>query len=231
MNQEVMELERDLGALDLVEILRLISQRHPGKVVFTSAMGQEDQVISDVIWRNHLDIRVATLDTGRLFQETYSLIEDTRAQYGQKIEIYFPAASDVENLTSSKGLFSFYDSVENRKECCNIRKVLPLKRALSGCEVWVTGVRSEQSKNRASMTRVEWDAVHGLIKVNPLIDWTLDQVKVHLKENNVPESPLHRKGYVSIGCAPCTRAIEPGEDARAGRWWWESSKKECGLHG
>lgn len=224
------ELSSAVHGLDLAGVLQVLDDRYSGTTVFTTAMGQEDQVIADVIWRNHRRIRVVTLDTGRLFGETYSLIEETRAQYGQKIEVFFPDAVQVENLTTNKGMFSFYDSVEDRKECCNIRKVMPLKRALRGMDIWITGLRAEQSANRAVMRAVEWDDVHGLIKVNPLMDWTLDQVKAHLSANNVPDNPLHRKGFVSIGCAPCTRAIEPGEDLRAGRWWWESSKKECGLH-
>ncbi len=224
------ELASAVHGLDLAGVLKVLDDRYSGTAVFTTAMGQEDQVIADVIWRNHGRIRVVTLDTGRLFGETYSLIEETRAQYGQKIEVFFPDAVQVENLTTNKGMFSFYDSVEDRKECCNIRKVMPLKRALRGMDIWISGLRAEQSANRAAMRAVEWDDVHGLIKVNPLMDWTLDQVKAHLSANNVPDNPLHRKGFVSIGCAPCTRSIEPGEDSRAGRWWWESSKKECGLH-
>jgi phosphoadenosine phosphosulfate reductase len=224
------ELQTTLRSLDLVERLRVVAQLHAGGIAFSSSMGQEDQVITDAIFRNNIDIRVFTLDTGRLFQETYALIDETRAQYGKPIQTYFPDAAQVEKLVTEKGFHNFYESVEDRKECCYIRKVAPLKRALAGAQVWVTGLRAEQSDNRKEMPIIEWDAGYGLLKFNPLIDWSYQQVLDYLRQHNVPENPLHRKGFISIGCAPCTRAIEPGEDPRAGRWWWESSKKECGLH-
>jgi phosphoadenosine phosphosulfate reductase len=226
----ITELEATLDKLDLVDGLRWITELFPNGAAFSTSFGQEDQVITDAIWRNTLPIRVFTLDTGRLFQETYSLIDETRAQYGQTIETYFPGAKDVERLVSVKGFHSFYDSVENRKECCHIRKVLPLRRALHGVEVWITGLRGEQSVNRQAMRIIEWDEGYHLLKFNPLIHWTYQQVLDYIAANRVPDNPLHRKGFISIGCAPCTRAIEPGEDPRAGRWWWETSKKECGLH-
>ena len=159
-----------------------------------------------------------------------NLIDSTRARYGKPIETYFPDTQQVEKLVSEKGAHSFYESVENRKECCQIRKIVPLRRALHGAQVWVTGLRAEQSANRQTMRLVEWDEGYQLIKFNPLIAWSYQQVLDYLQANNVPDNPLHRKGFISIGCAPCTRAIEPGEDPRAGRWWWEMSKKECGLH-
>ena len=227
---DISEIEATLESLDLAGSLRWIAEHYPGGAAFSTSLGQEDQVITDAIWRNALPIRVFTLDTGRLFQETYSLLDETRAQYGRNIETYFPDAKDVEALVSEKGFHSFYDSVENRKECCNIRKVVPLRRALQGTQVWVTGLRGEQSANRQAMRIIEWDAGYNLFKFNPLIHWTYPQVLNYIRANNVPDNPLHRKGFISIGCAPCTRAIEPGEDPRAGRWWWESSKKECGLH-
>lgn len=226
----ITELQDKLESLDLVESLRFIAQLHAGTVAFSTSFGQEDQVITDAIFRNDIDIRVFTLDTGRLFQETYGLMDETRAQYGKAIQVYFPDAGDVEKLVTEKGFHSFYDSVENRKECCYIRKVAPLKRALQGSTVWVTGLRAEQSANRQSMRIIEWDDGYGLLKFNPLIRWTYPQVLSYIQAHNIPDNPLHRKGFISIGCAPCTRAIEPGEDPRAGRWWWETSKKECGLH-
>ena len=223
-------LEHDLGALDLPGALHLMAEHFPGTVAFSTSLGQEDQVITDAIFRNGIDTRVFTLDTGRLFAETYELIDATRQRYNARIDVFAPDAGRVQNLTSQKGFHSFYDSVDNRKECCFVRKVEPLQRALQGARVWVTGLRAEQSANRQAMRIVEWDAGYGLIKFNPLIDWTYDAVLDYIRTNNVPDNPLHRKGFISIGCAPCTRAIEPGEDPRAGRWWWESSKKECGLH-
>ena len=212
------------------EGLALIASLFPGRVVFSSSFGQEDQVITDTIFKNNLPIKVFTLDTGRLFNETYELIERTTARYKQTIQVYFPDAGDVESFVTEKGINSFYESVDNRKECCFIRKVKPLNRALKGAKVWITGLRSEQSDNRKKMPMIEWDEDRQLYKFNPLINWSYDEVMEYIKENNVPYNPLHDKGFLSIGCAPCTRAIEAGEDARAGRWWWESSKKECGLH-
>lgn len=224
------KLQTELAGLDLVGGLRRVAELFPGQVAFSSSFGQEDQVITDAIWRNKLPIRVFTLDTGRLFQETYGLMDETRTQYGQTLETYFPDTVQVEKLVREKGFHSFYESVEDRKECCHIRKVVPLKRALQDTTVWVTGLRAEQSTNRHDMPLITWDTGYQLYKFNPLIAWDYQHVLDYLKTNNVPDNPLHRKGFISIGCAPCTRAIEPGEDPRAGRWWWEQSKKECGLH-
>lgn len=219
-----------LEQLSLQESLALITGIYPGQVSFSSSLGQEDQVITDAICRNNIDIRIFTLDTGRLFSETYELIERTTARYKRNIDIYFPDPADVEPFVKEKGVNSFYESVENRKACCYIRKVKPLNRALAGVKVWITGLRSEQSENRKEMPVVEWDEARQLYKFNPLINWSFDEVLNYIEKNNVPYNPLHDKGFISIGCAPCTRAVEPGEDARAGRWWWEASQKECGLH-
>jgi phosphoadenosine phosphosulfate reductase len=223
-------LNQELSKLNLDEALKKIVERFPTGVAFSTSLGQEDQVITDAIFRNTLPIRIFTLDTGRLFAETYALIDETRARYGKSIEVFFPDALAVENLTTAKGFFSFYESIENRKECCHIRKVLPLRRALQDTTVWITGLRAEQSDNRAALQTFAWDEGYGLYKFNPLINWEYADVISYLAKNNVPDNPLHRKGFVSIGCAPCTRAIEPGEHPRAGRWWWETSQKECGLH-
>ena len=224
------ELNKILRSLSLEDALRHVSEIFPGKVVFSSAFGQEDQVITDAIFKNDIDIEVFTLDTGRLFAETYELIDATRSRYKKPIKTYFPDFEQLEKLVSDKGMHSFYESVENRKECCYIRKVAPLKRALKGQKVWVTGLRAQQSQNRQSFDLVEWDEGNQIIKYNPLLSWSFDEMVAYLKSNRVPYNKLHYQGFVSIGCAPCTRAIGPGEDARAGRWWWESSKKECGLH-
>jgi len=193
-------------------------------------MGLEDQVITHMIGSEKLDIKIFTLDTGRLFQETYDVLDLTQKKYDVSIHAFFPQTAAVEKLITEKGPNSFYDSVENRKECCRIRKIEPLKRALSGASVWITGVRAEQSENRGAMKLVEWDEPHQVIKYNPLLSWTEKEVLDFIEVNKVPVNTLHKKGYPSIGCAPCTRAIMPGEDLRAGRWWWESSSKECGLH-
>ena len=211
--------------------IQYLTEQFPGAVAFSTSFGQEDQVLADMIWRHQLPVRVCTLDTGRLFQETYELMDLTRARYKQPFEVYFPETAAVEKLVAEKGMNSFYDSVENRKECCYIRKVAPLNRALQGVKVWITGLRAEQSENRQGLEALEWDEARGLYKYNPLIHWSYEDMLAYLDQNNVPFNKLHNQGFVSIGCAPCTRAIEPGEHPRAGRWWWEQSKKECGLHG
>jgi phosphoadenosine phosphosulfate reductase len=229
-NTQLQTLQTKLTNKTVVESLHLLAEECKGKVAFSTSLGQEDQIITDLIFRNNIDIQVFTLDTGRLFNQTYELLDLTIAKYQKAIKIYFPQSAEVEHFVNEKGLNSFYESVANRKECCAIRKVNPLKRALKDIEVWITGLRAEQSANRQEMKIVEWDNNFKLIKYNPLIDWSLAQTISYLKENKVPYNSLHEQGFVSIGCAPCTRAIAVGEDMRAGRWWWESSQKECGLH-
>jgi phosphoadenosine phosphosulfate reductase len=219
-----------IEAASLSEGLEIISELFPQKVVFSSSLGQEDQVITDAVFRNNLPVKIFTLDTGRLFNETYELLEKTIARYKKNIQVFFPDAKDVEEFVLNKGINSFYESIENRKECCNIRKVKPLNRALEGAKVWITGLRAEQSDTRKEMPMIEWLEDKQLYKYNPLLHWSYSEVLDYIKEFYVPYNPLHEKGFISIGCAPCTRAIEPGEDPRAGRWWWETSKKECGLH-
>jgi phosphoadenosine phosphosulfate reductase len=231
LEAQVEDLRRDLAGLTAPEIIRAVAQRFPGKVAFSTSFGIEDQALSHLIFAHELPVRVFTLDTGRNFQETYSTWNKTLLRYGRPIEAYAPLAASVEALVSQKGPNSFYESIENRKECCHIRKVEPLARALAGTQIWLTGIRAEQSANRQHMHPVEWDASHGLIKVHPLFDWTWADTVAFTQEHGVPVSPLHQQGFVSIGCAPCTRAIQPGEDFRAGRWWWENpDAKECGLH-
>lgn len=220
-----------LSGKSIVEILHLLVENHPGKVVFTTSFGYEDQVITDMIFRNNLDIKVVSLDTGRLFPETYKVYNSTLEKYKKPILVYFPPTDKVEKLLNDKGPFSFYESLENRKECCYIRKVIPLKRALDGNHIWITGLRASQSENRSEMREFEWDNGNSIVKYNPLMEWSLDDVKTYVAENHVPYNILHDKGFVSIGCQPCTRAIQPGESFRAGRWWWEqNSGRECGLH-
>jgi phosphoadenosine phosphosulfate reductase len=229
-----MQLSKDqitnIETASLNEALQIVADLFPGRVVFSSSLGQEDQVITDAIFKNNLPIKIFTLDTGRLFNESYELLERTVARYKKPIQVYFPDAGDVEEFVSQKGMNSFYESVENRKACCHIRKVKPLNRALIGAAVWITGLRAEQSDNRRELPLIEWLEDKQLYKFNPLLHWTYAEVVDYLREFFVPYNPLHDKGFISIGCAPCTRAIEPGEDPRAGRWWWETSQKECGLH-
>ncbi|MBP7809430.1 MAG: phosphoadenylyl-sulfate reductase [Bacteroidia bacterium] len=213
------------------EILETISELSSEKIVFSTSLSYEDQVISHIIFSKNLNIEIFTLDTGRLFSETYSVFNSTRDRYKNEIKTYYPKTEAVEKLVSSKGPNSFYESVENRKECCHIRKVEPLKRALAGKTIWITGIRAEHSANRHDMKNVEWDEANQIIKIHPLLNWTFEETKAYINKHNIPYNSLHDKGFVSIGCQPCTRAIKTGEDFRAGRWWWEdNTKKECGLH-
>lgn len=230
LNKNMHELEAQLNELSAQEGLALIADLFPGKVTFSTSLGQEDQVITQLIADAHLPISIFSLDTGRLFPETLDLLARTEAKYKQNIKVFYPNTESIEKLVSEIGITGFYESVENRKSCCFVRKVEPLKRALAGNEVWVTGLRAEQSANRSDMKRIEWDEGNQILKFNPLLDWTFDEMIEYINEKKIPYNPLHDKGFISIGCAPCTRAISAGEDPRAGRWWWEDSKKECGLH-
>lgn len=225
--QSLLDKTKDFS---IEETLAFLANEYKDKVVFSTSFGQEDQVITALIAKNDLPITIFTLDTGRLFQETYDVFHKTLKKYKIDIKTYFPEATAVEELLNKKGPNSFYESVENRKECCFIRKVAPLTKALKGNEIWITGLRAEQSENRNDLAAFEYDAHFNIIKFNPLLKWTLAEVQKYIDDNNVPQNALHKKGFVSIGCAPCTRAIAPGEDIRAGRWSWESSHKECGLH-
>jgi phosphoadenosine phosphosulfate reductase len=231
MNALIEHIKKQTTGLSPVEALRLLADTYPGGVVFSTSFGWEDQVITHMIFANNIPIKVFTLETGRLFPETYYVWNRTLEMYGKQIHAYFPDAEKVQQMVSAKGPNSFYESVDNRKECCNIRKIEPLKRALTGNQCWITGIRAEQSANRQFMSDVEWDEGNKLVKFHPIYGWDLDEVKQYIRDNNVPYNTLHDRGFPSIGCAPCTRAVQPGEDFRAGRWWWEDqSKKECGLH-
>ena len=212
------------------DVLEKIGREYGAKAVFTSSFGAEDMVITHLISKLDLDIEIATIDTGRLHQDTYDFIDRAVKFYGLKLKSYFPEASEVEEMVNKSGYNLFYYSQENRKFCCNIRKVNPLEKVLTGKKAWITGLRSEQNKYRQTLGIVEKDTSRGIIKVNPLIYWTSSDVWDFIKQNGIPYNSLHDKGYPSIGCEPCTRAIMPGEDERAGRWWWESGLKECGLH-
>jgi phosphoadenosine phosphosulfate reductase len=220
-----------LQGKDIIQKISYLTDQFSGRIVFTTSFGFEDQVITDIIFKNNLPVKVVTLDTGRLFEETYKVWRSTLERYGKTIYAFFPPQDKVEKLLNEKGPFSFYESLENRKECCHIRKVIPLRRALKDNMIWITGLRASQSENRSSLHEFEWDSGNNIIKFNPLLTWSLEEVKQYIKQHNVPYNSLHDKGFVSIGCEPCTRAIRPGEDFRAGRWWWEqNSGKECGLH-
>ncbi|KAB2871923.1 MAG: phosphoadenylyl-sulfate reductase [Bacteroidales bacterium] len=213
------------------EVLAWFLKEYNGKIALASSMGAEDQVLTDMIVKIDPSTKIFTLDTGRLFPETYELIEKTSLRYKINVQVYFPNSEQVEQMVSEKGINLFFHSIENRKECCHVRKIEPLKRAFKGLDVWICGLRREQSTTRTSNQLVEWDEANGLIKLNPLIDWNEQQVWDYIKQNSVPYNVLHDKGFPSIGCQPCTRAIFPGEDVRAGRWWWENPEtKECGLH-
>ena len=224
-------LLHQISGLSIAEALELLTGRFPDRVTFSTSFSIEDQVIAHHILSAGLPVAIFTLDTGRLFAETYSVWNTTNAKYAARIRAYYPDRNLLEAFVGEKGPNAFYESVELRKMCCHIRKVEPLKRALNGQAIWVTGLRAEHSPERRDHRIVEWDPGNGIIKYNPLLHWDTDAVKAYIDANDVPYNPLHDKGFVSIGCAPCTRAVRPGEDFRAGRWWWEdNSKKECGLH-
>ena len=212
-------------------LLSYFINRYGGKVALSSSLGPEDQVLTDMMLKINKRANIFTLDTGRLFPETYNLIDKTNLLYGIKISVFFPDYKFVQEMVAANGINFFYDSIEKRKQCCRVRKLEPLARAFSGLEVWICGLRREQSVTRQDMNLIEWDETNGLIKVNPLINWTETQVWDYIHEYNVPYNKLHENGFPSIGCQPCTRAVKPGSDARSGRWWWESPEyRECGLH-
>lgn len=219
------------GHEDIREALQLACRTFSGKVVFSTSFSEEDQIIFHYLNEIEHPAITFTLDTGRLFPETYSTWSRTLEKYKLPIRSFHPDAEALQEFMETRGPNSFYESVENRKACCHIRKVEPLKRALRGNALWITGIRAAHSPDRSDMAPVEWDEANRIIKFHPLLHWTHEQVKACIAENQIPYNPLHDKGFVSIGCAPCTRAIRPGEDFRAGRWWWETNKnKECGLH-
>jgi phosphoadenosine phosphosulfate reductase len=222
-------LDSQLENLDLAGRLALAAEL--GRAVFTTSLGIEDQVITAVIGTHRLPIEVSTLDTGRLFQQTSDLIGATEERYGISIRRFVPEQDDLDGYAAQYGLNGFYDSVEARHACCQVRKLKPLAQALAGAEIWVTGLRRGQSGARAVTPFAEYDAQRNLLKINPLADWDIETIRAHVAAEDIPVNPLHARGYPSIGCEPCTRAIKPGEPERAGRWWWENDeKRECGLH-
>ena len=230
VENKIFSIREKTRDFDVCNTIRYLGKLFPNRVALSSAFDLEGQVIADIIFSNDLPISIFTLDTGRMFEETYDVHHRTEIKYKKKIKTYHPESNDVEDLVNRKGLMSFYESIDNRKECCYIRKIKPLERALQDVNVWITGLRSGQSENRSDFDVWQWDEKFQCIKYNPLIDWSLGKVKKYIEKNNIPYNKLFDKNFTSIGCAPCTRAIEKGEDIRAGRWWWELSKKECGLH-
>lgn len=212
------------------EILQDASNLFPGRVVFSSSLGLEDQAITHIIAKSGLPIQIFTLDTGRLFEKTYELIDRTESMYGIKIRLLFPDRESVENLVQESGVNCFYESVEARIRCCHVRKIEPLQRALAEGDAWISGLRRGQSAYRSTAPFIEQDTVNAKIKINPILPWSMEDLRDFIKKNRIPYNPLHDSGYPSIGCAPCTRAVEPGEDSRSGRWWWENGNRECGLH-
>lgn len=227
---DIAALARRLEPLSLEGRLRLIAGLD-GRKVFTTSLGIEDQVVTAAIAGSRAAVEIVTLDTGRLFRETEALLDETEDRYGVDIRRFVPAAGEVDAYVARYGRDGFYDSVEARHACCDVRKLRPLALALEGAAIWVTGLRRGQSGARAETPLAEWDAARGLIKVNPLADQSLDAIVSYAREHDVPLNPLHARGYPSIGCEPCTRAIKPGEPERAGRWWWEQDqRRECGLH-
>lgn len=227
----ISDLSSQVNSLSIEEMLFELVNKFPGQVTFSTSFSFEDQAVTHKIFSNNFPVSIFTLDTGRLFPETYSVWNSTNENFHTKVKAYYPNQALLQKFVAEKGPNSFYESVDNRKGCCYIRKVEPLKRALKGNAVWITGLRSEHSENRNDMPQIEWDEGNQVIKYHPILNWSTEEVKQYINENNIPYNPLHDRGFVSIGCAPCTRAIRPGEDFRAGRWWWEdNTKKECGLH-
>jgi phosphoadenosine phosphosulfate reductase len=226
------DLERRSANASADEILDLASSAFHPHLAFACSLGLEDVTLLDLIARREPRPRIFFLDTGRLNQETYDTLAAVKARYGLPIEVYFPDTAAVEALLAAKGPNSFYESLENRRECCRIRKVEPLGRALAGAAAWITGLRRDQASSRSALTPFQWDEGNGgLVKVSPLARWSLEDVWAYVRTHGVPTNPLHERGYPSIGCAPCTRAVQPGAEARSGRWWWEQPEhKECGLH-
>jgi phosphoadenosine phosphosulfate reductase len=213
------------------EMLDFFCRRYPNRIAFSTSLGAEDQVITDMLSKLGIPVKIFTLDTGRLFPETYDVINKTSLHYGIRIDIYFPDREHIETMVKNKGINLFYESVENRKLCCHYRKIEPLTRALSGMDAWITGIRKDQTLSRFDARPLEWDENQGLIKINPLYKWTEKMVWEYIRQHKVPYNDLHDKGFPSIGCQPCTRAVNSGDDPRSGRWWWEDKgHKECGLH-
>jgi phosphoadenosine phosphosulfate reductase len=227
---ELLNLELEQQAAAVRERLAGAVRQY-GRVVYSNSLGAEAMVLTDIIWSHVPEVDIFSIDTGRLHEETYELLERLQRRYHRRIRVVYPDAQALEQLVGAQGVNGFYNSLDARLDCCRIRKVEPFKRAIAGYSAWVTGVRREQSATRAKAEHVEWDADNGLMKVSPLLDWTEEQVWQYIRARKLPYNALHDRQYPSIGCSPCTRAIQPGESRRAGRWWWEQPEsRECGLH-
>jgi phosphoadenosine phosphosulfate reductase len=230
-SHEIELLNEKLKGKSPEEVIEHFIKVFGNRIALSSSMGAEDQVLTHMVCSIDKNVQIFTLDTGRLFPETYELIDKTSKFYNIKIEVFFPDYQHVQNMVKEKGINLFYESIENRKLCCNVRKIEPLKKAFAGLDAWICGLRKDQSITRFYSKMVEWDEVNKLVKINPLINWTEQQVWEYIRKNNIPYNALHDKNFPSIGCQPCTRAIAAGEDIRAGRWWWEKpEQRECGLH-
>lgn len=228
--EQLTEFNKHFARLSLLDAIKQAREYFEGRIAFSTSLGLEDQVITDAIFRQDLDIEVFTLDTGRNFTETYDTLAATTKQYGKSIKAYYPKTQAIESYVTINGINAIYESVEKRKTCCAIRKIEPLGRALQGVDVWITGLRAAQSNFRSDMGLFEWDAGRNLLKFNPLMQWDTNDLWEYIHSHGVPYNELHDQHFPSIGCAPCTRAIAAGEDERAGRWWWEQHNQECGLH-
>ena len=231
MMERIAELNKKFSNTSIEKVLKYFSAEYKGKIALSTSLGAEDQILTHMISKIDPRVKIFTLDTGRMFPEIYELIDKTSKTYEIEIITYFPNFEQVENMVIEKGINLFYESIENRKLCCHNRKLEPLKRAFEGLDIWICGLRSDQSVTRLDTKLLEWDEGNGLLKLNPLHNWSHDQVWEYIRTNQVPYNPLHDKGFLSIGCQPCTRAIKEGENIRDGRWWWEQPEgKECGLH-
>lgn len=231
MEEQLKKLNNEIKGMALADAIPHVLKNFEGKKVFSTSFGIEDQVLTHYIAPYAKFVNAFTLDTGRQFNETYEVFQKTQNKYPNlDIATFFPEEQHIKEYVALQGINGFYNSVENRKECCRIRKVVPLQKAIKGAQLWITGLRAEQSENREHMDLLEWDAANKLVKFNPILLYTLKEVEQLVDLHNIPINSLYKKGYLSIGCAPCTRALEPGEPFRAGRWWWEGGKKECGLH-
>ena len=231
MKSNIEQWNKQFETADPATVLRFFIEKFGDQIALSSSLSIEDQALTDMIVKIDKSAKIFTLDTGRLFPETYQLIDKTNMQYGIHIKIYFPENKHIEEMVDENGINLFYDSIEKRKRCCHIRKIEPLQRAFASLDAWICGLRREQSITRKDVQMIEWDEMNGLLKINPLINWTEEQTWNYIKQHHVPYNTLHDKGFPSIGCEPCTRAVKEGEDIRAGRWWWEDpDHKECGLH-
>ncbi|TLX77072.1 phosphoadenylyl-sulfate reductase [Labilibacter sediminis] len=231
IREDIEALNEKFIDADPIEVINYFVKEYGNKIALASSLGAEDQVLTQMLTSVTSDAQIFTLDTGRLFPETYELIDRTSKKYKTNLKVYFPKSEAVQSMVETKGINLFFDSIENRKECCNTRKLEPLKRAFEGLDAWICGLRADQSVTRTDIQVVEWDENNNILKINPLAKWSEQDVWDYIDEKGIPFNPLHKKGYPSIGCQPCTRAIMPGEDIRAGRWYWENpDTKECGLH-